>query len=52
MENSTFEIVDGRAQDVPKQHTDGLQAGDTIAMTALLALKDSMPVSISKIVDE
>jgi len=47
-----IKVSTGIQNDKMIQITDGLQAGDTIAMTALLALKDSMPVSISKIVDE
>ena len=45
-------VSTGIQNDKMIQIKDGLQAGDTIAMTALLALKDNMPVSISKIVDE
>lgn len=45
-------VATGIQNDKMIQITDGLQTGDTIAMTALLALKDNMPVSISKIVDE
>jgi membrane fusion protein (multidrug efflux system) len=43
------EIVTGIQTDKMIQITKGVTAGDTIAMTGILALKDNMPVAVSKI---
>jgi membrane fusion protein (multidrug efflux system) len=45
-------VTTGIQTDKMIQITDGLGAEDTVAMTAILALKDNMPVVISKIVEE
>jgi len=43
------EVVTGIQTDKMIQISKGVTAGDTIAMTGILALKDSMPVTVSEI---
>jgi membrane fusion protein (multidrug efflux system) len=43
------EVVTGIQNDRMIQISKGIRAGDTIAMTGILALKDNMPVTVSKI---